>query len=558
MNRPTISVNRQTLRIGQHQAAVDARLRQWKEEKFIRRMWAKDTTLWSAEPVPELSDRLGWLSLPERMHEEIDGLRAFADEVREEGFRHVVLLGMGGSSLAPEVFQRTFGNAPGYPRLTVLDSTHPRAVTSVAETINLPKTLFVVSSKSGTTTETLSGFRYFWDLLTRSGFPPARQFIAITDPGTWLEKAARNRGFRHIFHATPDVGGRYSALTVFGLVPAALIGVDLHKLVHHAWTIAKGCAFFVPEEQNSALVLGAALGELAIAGRDKVTFVTTPSLGGFPMWAEQLIAESTGKDGKGIVPVADEPRGPVNTYGNDRVFVRLVVEGEENRIDSRKLDALVAAGHPVVDILLPELAAIGQEIFKWEMAVASASAVLGIHPFNQPDVELAKQLAREAMAADGQPKRASSESAVNVTARKRLAHQLEALLAQVRQGDYVGLQAYLPQEADVTSLLGALRVLVRNRTKAATTLGFGPRFLHSTGQLQKGGPNTGVFLQLVDEPTTDVEVPEAGYTFVELLRAQALGEFKALRQGKRRVLRISLGKDAASGLQKLLAAMPGA
>jgi len=563
-------VDRQTLAVGLLQTRVTDRLAAWETVAFCRRLWQKDPTLWSSRPLPELADRLGWLTLPEMMHEQAVDLRAFAEEVKTEGIRHVVLLGMGGSSLAPEVFQKTFGNSPGSPALLVLDSTHPSAVRAIEAQIDPRRTLFLFSSKSGTTLEPLSFFRYFWHYVSNHARIPGRHFAAITDPGTSLEGLARERGFRRVFAAPPDVGGRYSALTVFGLVPAALIGVDIHRLLDRAWTMAEAAAFCVPVPENPSLALGAALGELALAGRDKVTFAVSPSLAAFPAWLEQLIAESTGKDGKGIVPVAEEPPGSPKVYGSDRFFVYLRVHGDDNTSLDAHVDALETAGHPVARIRLTERADLGQEFFRWEVAVAAAGAVLGIHPFNQPDVQLAKDLAQRAMAGAGLKGASTKAPGGNgggsdlpifalqrSTSRGALTGTLDSWLAKARPGDYVALQAYLAPTPEATAALQKIRVALQRRLRLATTLGFGPRFLHSTGQLHKGGPNTGLFLQLTDEPREALPVPETDYTFEALIRAQALGDLQALTQRDRRVLSVHLGTDMLGGLDQIADALRG-
>ncbi len=544
-------VDRQSLSLGRYRDRVDERVRTWQAARFARRLWQKDHTLWSPEPLPELRDRLGWLTLPETMPEQLDDVLAFGEAVKAEGIRHVVLLGMGGSSLAPEVFQRTFGHAPGFPGLIVLDSTHPAAVRAVEVQLDLARTLFLVSSKSGTTVETLSLFRYFWHRLSQRTSAPGRQFIAITDPETPLAALARERRFRRLFTAPPDVGGRYSALTAFGLVPAALIGVDVTGVLDRAWTMAEACAFCVAESNNPCLVLGAALGELALAGRDKVTFLASSSLMAFPAWLEQLIAESTGKEGKGIVPIIDEPPLPPEAYGADRFFISVALEGDEDDWERRGA-ALEAAGHPVARIRLTEKTDLGQEFFRWEVAVAAAGSVLGIHPFNQPDVELAKRLAREAMTPRGEAGReANAIHEVTAGERETLRRAMSDWLSAARPGDYVAIQAYLAPTPATTHHLQTVRKRLCDRLLLATTLGYGPRFLHSTGQLHKGGPNTGLFLQLVDEPTDDLPVPETTYSFGTLIRAQAVGDYRALIERKRRVLRVNLGRDVIEGLNAL-------
>ncbi len=553
-------MDRQQLSVDGYQPKIDERLRSWDSTEFSRRLWRKDPTLWAPKPMPELADRLGWLTLPETMHECVADLQAFANEAKGEGIRHVVLLGMGGSSLAPEVYQRTFGSAPGYPALLVLDSTHPGAVKAVDSQIDPSRTLFLVSSKSGSTLEPLSFFRYFWQRVSEKTRTPGRNFAAITDPGTPLERLAAERGFLRVFPAPPDVGGRYSALTVFGLVPAVLIGVDVHRLLDRAWTMAEASAFCVPVSDNPALALGAALGELTRAGRDKVTFLASPTLAALPAWLEQLIAESTGKDNKGIVPVADEPVAAPGVYGPDRFFLHLRLDTDDNNALDQQVAQLEAAGHPVARFRLAEKVDLGQEFFRWEMAIAAAGQVLGIHPFNQPDVQLAKDLARDAMAgrASKTGEDASSIPTVTVGSSTRqdgVTKTLDTWLADAHPGDYVALHAYLTPTAETTAALQAIRVALRHRTRLATTVGYGPRFLHSTGQLHKGGPNTGLFLQLVDEPTLSVPVPETDYTFEALIRAQALGDLLALKRRGRRVLRVNLGKDTTHEIDRLVEAL---
>ncbi len=547
----TGSLNRLDLRLGKHQARVDKRLKAWVAAKFSARLWQKDPTLWSADPLPELTDRLGWLALPESMRSRVGELRAFADKAKSDGFRHVVLLGMGGSSLAPEVFQRTFGNGSGYPELLVLDSTHPAAVRSVEKRIDLARTLFLVSSKSGTTTETNSFFYYFWHKLAQAKGEPGQHFVAITDPGTPLDKLGRKRKFRAVFNAPEDVGGRYSALTVFGLVPAALAGVDIDALLDRARTMSQAASPAARESDNPALVLGAALGELTLAKRDKITFLTSPSLSALPSWIEQLIAESTGKDKKGIVPVADEPLAAADKYGTDRLFVYLRLDNDDNAELDRKGAGLESAGYPMIKIELGEKIDLGQEFFRWEVAVAAAGAALGIHPFNQPDVQLAKDLAKQAMGkTDGESAPVKDEAAAADPSALRQA--VSAWLAKKKERDYLALQAYLNPTPEHTAALREICVSLRDRLRLATTLGYGPRFLHSTGQLHKGGPNSVLILQIVDEPAEDLPVPETDYTFGSLIRAQALGDFTALKQRKRRVLRVNLGSDVEGGLKQLV------
>ncbi len=554
---PLRSARTDKYRLGAHRPAVEKRLADWDGARFGRRLWAGDPSLWVTGLAAEISDRLGWLRLPEVMAGRLAAFRAFAEEVRAEGIDRVVLLGMGGSSLAPELFQRTLGNAPGYPRIFVLDSTHPAAVAAIERAIDIRWTLFVVSSKSGTTIEPLSFFRYFWEKAGRIDERPGRRFAAISDPGTPLQALARERGFRRAFEALPDVGGRFSALTDFGLVPAALIGADIGALLAAAREAAAADGPDVPAAQSPALRLGAALGELALAGADKLTIRTTAGLASFPDWLEQLIAESTGKDGKGIVPIAGEPAGPAARTSLDRAFVFLALAGDNARALDNEALALEADGRPVIRIRLEGLGALGQEIFHWELAVAAACSALGVHPFNQPDVELAKDLARRAMAARAKGAPAGADAAPGVMASDgpALPEAVAAWLGGCREHDYVSLQAYLGPGADVDQGLD----LVRERLLAATgrpvTLGRGPRFLHSTGQLHKGGPDEALVLQLVDTPALELPVPETEFDFGTLVRAQADGDLQALRRCGRRVLRVDLGGNAPGGLARLAAAV---
>jgi len=565
--------------LGAHRENFERRLAGWDKIQFSRRLHAGQSSLWVSGPAAEITNRLGWLALPESMRPRLNALRAFGDEIRAEGCSHVVLLGMGGSSLAPELYQKTFGNAPGYPELIVLDSTHPAAVAAVESAVDLTRTLFVVSSKSGTTIEPLSFFRYFWAKVRSVEEKPGRHFVAISDPGTPLQTLARDMNFRRAFAALPDVGGRYSALTDFGLLPAALIGADIRALLSRARIAAENDDPSVPADRAPGLRLGAALGELALAGLDKLTIRTSPRLRSFPDWVEQLVAESTGKDGIGIVPVADEPPFPATGYGQDRVFVVLTLEGDaDNKLEKETL-ALEKCGRPLIRIHLEDKAALGREIYRWEIATAAAASVLGVHPFNQPDVEMAKELARKAMAAGakngpdgaagagvkgrsfavkapfraktGAPDESVVIDAVEADCTAALRPALADWLATARPRDYVALQAYLPPVGEIPSALQEIRRALLKKTGLATTLGFGPRFLHSTGQLHKGGPDEALVLQIVDRPEDDIPVPETDYTFGGLIRAQAAGDFLALKRRGRRVLQVDLGRDVPGGLRKL-------
>ena len=506
-------------------------------------MLEHDPTLWAARGTPEIEDRLGWLDLPSQMLSEVPDLTAFANEISAEGFEHVVVLGMGGSSLAPEVFQNTFGNAAGYPRLTVLDSTHPVAVARMADSLDLARTLFVVSSKSGTTTEMLSFLYYFSKRLTDLGIDPGPRTVAITDPGTPLETLAEERGFRRVFQAPPDVGGRYSALSVFGLVPAALIGVDLIRLLSSVPALQG-------EPVQKALTLGATLAEGARAGRDKLTFLTSPALASFPTWIEQLIAESTGKLGVGIVPIDQDPSGDYDGYGDDRVIVYIGLRSETDAATVRMLSSR-APDWAFVEQIVDDVHELGALMMQWEIATAAAGAAFGINPFDQPDVQLAKDLARAAMS--GEPGDAPSPASEILSIDDpKISAAVSEWLSQAQSNDYIGIHLYLAPNAGVWDIAQRLRGSIGRRARVATTSGYGPRFLHSTGQLHKGGPDSGMFLQIVDDAQKDdIVVPETNYTFGQLITAQSAGDAGALAQRGRRLLRITLGSDAKAGLDRL-------
>jgi transaldolase/glucose-6-phosphate isomerase len=503
-------------------AAVDRRGETLSAADVPKRIWNRDPTVWKDDPAtPEIRDRLGWLTVGEAMEKEVAALVGFAGEVRSH-YDRVVLCGMGGSSLAPEVLWRTFGAAPGFPTLHVLDSTHPQAVVSALDGVDIAGTLFLVSSKSGTTQESDSFFRHFWDAAGGRG----AQFVAITDAGTPLAELAAERGFRRTFLNPPDIGGRYSALSYFGLVPAALLGADVAGLLERARAGAESCGPEVPVRDNPGARLGAILGEAALAGRNKATFVLSPEMAGFGSWVEQLIAESTGKEGRGILPVVAEPLGEPQVYGSDRLFVSMTLAGATARGDEQRLEALAAAGHPVVRLTLEDRLDLGREFFRWEFATAVAGSILRINAFDQPNVAESKANTT-AVLKDGRP---SSPAAKRV--------DVEAFLAGFRPGDYLALMAYLPPTAENDGRLASLRSRLRDRLKVATTLGYGPRFLHSTGQLHKGGPPVGHFVQIVDHPESDVPIPGAPFTFGTLIAAQAAGDFQALRQRGRPVIRV--------------------
>ena len=494
-------------------------------EELVERLKAKDSAIWGPPDTPELADRLGWVDLPEAMAARVPELASIAAAAIGDGTDHVVLLGMGGSSLAPEVFASVLGVAAGHPALTVLDSTHPDQVQAVADSIDPARTIFIVSSKSGGTLETISGFRFFWAATGGD----SNRFIAITDPGSSLEQLGRDRGFRAVVKAPSEVGGRFSALTPFGLLPAAMIGADLDGLLEAAGRVS----------WEESVALGMSWGEWAVEGRDKLTFLTSPGLTALPGWLEQLVAESLGKDGKGIVPVAGEP--VFDRYGDDRVFVAYQLQGD--------LVELPRPDHPLLERPVPDRNHLAAEMMAAEIATAVAGMVLGVHPFNQPDVELAKQRARQVL--EGEPGRADLVDIFSPV----LSDLLDDWMASIRPGDYVGIQAYLPMDLATETALTELRYKIGNRAGNATTVGFGPRFLHSTGQLHKGGPNTGVFLQLVDTPMNDVPIPETDLTFGRVIASQALGDYLALKEKGRRTMRIDLGPNRARGLAAVVDAI---
>ncbi|HEY3209129.1 MAG TPA: glucose-6-phosphate isomerase [Actinomycetota bacterium] len=494
---------------------VALRLAAFDQNDTIRRIWHEDFTVWRDDPT-EITDRLGWLTVSEGMQERVPELEEFASSCAADGLTHAVLAGMGGSTLAPEVLRETFGVSPGRLDLVVLDTTHPDQILAVERSLPIDRTLFVIASKSGTTTETLSHFAYFWEKV-----PDGSRFVAITDPGTPLEKLAAERGFRRVFLNPPDIGGRYSALSYFGLVPGSLVGVDLDELLDRAISMADACASDAPAANNPGARVGAAIGEAALAGRDKLTLILDPIVRTFGYWVEQLIAESTGKEGKGVVPVEGEDLGDPTVYGSDRLFVGI---GGDN-VD-KGLAPIRDAGHPAIHLWLEDAIELGRELFRWEFATAVAGAVLGIHPFDQPNVQEAKDATRRLLARGDVPDPGHDD--------------LGRLLQQVRPGDYVAIQAYLPRDQDTERRLQETRMRLRDRLRVATTVGFGPRFLHSTGQLHKGGPNTGVFIQVVDPPAEDAPIPGQPYSFGTLIAAQAVGDLQSLRAHGRRVARVGL------------------
>jgi len=544
------------------EAAVQERLVALAAADFSERLWAADPTLWKADDDAHqkiVANALGWLSVFEGVRDEVQGLTEFVHELRAEGYRSAVLLGMGGSSLAPEVMRAILGTRPGYLDLHVLDSTDPAAVAAVAAAVDLESTLFVVASKSGGTTETACFHAYFYERLRElDGEQAGHHFVAITDEGTSLEQQALDQGFRAVFVNPGDIGGRYSALSFFGMVPAALIGVDLERLLDGVCAMAVACGPDVPAEQNPALRLGAAMGELALRGRDKLTLVFEPPLAPLGAWVEQLVAESTGKEGTGILPVDLEELGPAGAYGDDRVFAAVRLAGAADAGVAGALEALRDAGHPVLEHEIADVRDLGGEFLRWEIAVAAAGHVLGIDAFDQPNVQESKDITKGLLgeyAATGElpaePPTDDGRRVVYPVGDEDLPAALREFLAQAAAGDYVALQAYVAPGQAVWDQLQAVRLQLRDGLRVATTLGYGPRYLHSTGQMHKGGPNTGLFLQLLGHDPDDVEIPGQPYSFGTLKRAQARGDLTALRAHGCRAIRVCLGDDVPAGLARL-------
>jgi glucose-6-phosphate isomerase/transaldolase/glucose-6-phosphate isomerase len=520
----------------------DAALAELKQTRAVERLWARDPTLWKPRPEDdvELSNRLGWLTLPDDflLPDQLDKLEQLAQKAVREGIRHVVVCGMGGSSLAPEVFRLTFGSAEGFPQLIVLDFTDPSLVRIVDQTIDPKRTLFLISSKSGGTIEVMSFLAHFWALTGGNG----EQFYAITDPGTSLARLASERKFGGIFLNPTEIGGRYSALSFFGLVPASLSGIDVRRLLEAAVQEKNLSGPDRPPEQNSGAVLGAFMGGLARDRRDKLTLLTSPALSSFGLWVEQLIAESTGKESTGIVPVVGEPFGAPEAYYKDRFFVAVRLEGDNNAALDRTIDAL-RGKFPIVVRALRDRYELGAEMYCWELATALAGAVLHINPFDQPNVQESKDNTSRVL----QTHETRVPDGVGIPVQ-----QLADFVNQAQPGDYVALHAYLTPLQEIEALLQRLRAQIRDRRRVATTIGYGPRFLHSTGQLHKGGPRTGVFVQFTYQPVDDVEIPGQPYTFGTLYAAQALGDLLSLHERGLRVARIELGTNPLEGLATLM------
>ena len=561
-------IDRQTLALGGNIAkAVEKATEEWRASAKIRRLWSHDKSVWTGTDEDKW---LGWLNSPVKA--DVVDYEDFAHRVKGQNFTDAVVLGMGGSSLGPEVLAETFARQPGFPKLHVLDSTDPAQVRNLQARINIANTLFIVSSKSGGTTEPNAMKDYFFARVSETiGADKAgHRFIAVTDPGSSLEKVATKQGFARIFHGDPTIGGRYSVLSPFGLVPAAAAGIDVHSLLKHAASMVRSCGPDVPPHENPGVQLGLAMGLAGLEGRDKVTILSSKKVSDFGAWAEQLIAESTGKDGKGLIPIDGEPLGDVSLYGQDRFFIDLRTEGEHDAAHDERLAALEKAGHPLVRIVMQSIEHIGQEFFRFEMATAVAGAMLGINPFNQPDVEDAKIKTRELTAAfeksgklpPEKPVMSSAEADLytddqNAAALRKagaegdLGSWLKAHLGRSGAGDYVALLAYVERDPAHIGSLKQMRLAVRDKRHVATCAEFGPRFLHSTGQAYKGGPDSGVFLQITADDDKDLAVPGQKASFGVIKAAQARGDFDVLTDRGRRALRVHLKGDLASGLKML-------
>ena len=553
----------QALAIGEYGQAVQARLADFAQDNFAGRLWRKDPSLWTKDAAAgkQIRNALGWLHVAEKLAACLSGLRAFTQEMREAGFKHVVHMGMGGSSLAPLVLQHSFApGAFGLP-LTVLDTTDPITIRKIEAAVPLAQTLFIVASKSGSTAEPNAFGDYFYEKLQKlKGDKAGDNFLAITDPGSSLEKLARERSFRGVFLNFADIGGRYSALSFFGMLPAALMDIQVGELLDRAQRMLHGCSGCLPTEENPGLILGATLGELARQGRDKVTFLVPEALSTLGMWLEQLLAESTGKAGAGLLPVAGEPLGAPEVYGADRLFVYLRMKNEVSEALEQGVAALKEAGQPVVTIQLADHLDLGQEFFRWEMATAAAGAVLGINPFDQPNVQESKDntnkllqvVRQEGRLPEDQP--GLTDGALTLYGGLQaptLSESLSLFFRQAQPGDFLAFLAYLTEDAAITARFQEMRRLIRDRLQVATTLGYGPRYLHSTGQYHKGGPNKGLFLVITADPPEDAVLPGQPYSFGVFQQAQALGDFQSLLRHERRALRLHLGADAQQGLARL-------
>ncbi|WP_447968984.1 bifunctional transaldolase/phosoglucose isomerase [Nitrospira sp. M1] len=563
-------LDRVTYALGEWQAQVDEKLTEVQTNNLVRRIWAKDPSVWHQDLGHQkiIRNALGWLNISHEQLPHIAKLQAVASDIKGAGFTHILLLGMGGSSLCPEVLRMTYGVINGYPELHVLDSTVPAQVRAFEQQVDLSKTVCIVASKSGSTTEPLVFQKYFYDRMQQAvGDKAGQHFIAITDPGSLLEGVAKKLKFRHILLGVPEIGGRYSALSNFGIVPAALMGVNIEKFLHQSERMRHSCESSVPAQENPGVRLGAVLGTLAKAGRDKLTFVTSPAIWDLGAWLEQLVAESTGKEGTGIVPVDGESLASPEAYGQDRVFAYVRYAKEPCSDQDAKIAALEKAGHPIIRVDLTDLLNVGAEFFLWEMATAVAGSILGINAFDQPNVQESKDYTKaylDEFKKTGklqESKPVLIDQAVQVYADEANQKALNGAstfddvlashLSRVKPGDYVAINAYVEHTDEVQEVFQRMRTKIRDAKQVATTLGYGPRFLHSTGQLHKGGPNSGVFIQVTSDDAQDLAIPDELYTFGVLKAAQALGDLKSLTAKDRRVIRVHVGANVQKGLERL-------
>jgi transaldolase/glucose-6-phosphate isomerase len=566
-----VSVNKQTYKLPSSlQGAFSASLDDWKKNNKVARLWQKDASLWSGT---DENNWLGWLSITEEQIAHIDALKAIAADLKKARFKHALLLGMGGSSLCPEVLRMTFGKVKGHPELHVLDSTDPAQIKAIEAKVDLKSTICIVSSKSGSTLEPNIYKQYFFERVkAKVGEKEVgNRFIAITDPGSKMQQVAEADKFRKIFFGVPSIGGRYSAISNFGMVPGAVMGLDVARFLKNTAEMVKACGASVATDSNPGVILGNIMGVAANHGRDKVTIIASPGISDLGAWLEQLIAESTGKIGKGIIPVDRERLAKPAVYGNDRVFAYLRLASKPNKTQDAAVAALEKAGHPVVRITLPNIYNLGQEFFRWEIATAVAGSIIGINAFNQPDVEASKietkKLTSQYEATGSLPPEAPffEDQGIRLFADERntaalkggakLADVLKTHLARAGAGDYFAVLGYITMNAAHEWSLQGIRHAVRDKKKVATVLGFGPRFLHSTGQAYKGGPNSGVFLQITCDDAKDLPVPGQKYTFGIVKAAQARGDFAVLAERGRRALRVHLGKNVKAGLATLAKAV---
>jgi len=563
--------DKQTFTTPGYESQVGAAFKDLDKNDFPARLWKKDASLWSNEPAQQeaIKDALGWLTVAETMSERVKELISFADEVRRAGFRDVVLLGMGGSSQSAELFAATFTSAPGYPKLHVLDSTVPETIRALDRNIDITRTLFVVASKTGATVETLSNFNAFFERVkAKSSNPAGSHFVAITDPGTRLAALAKENRFRRVFLNPPDIVGCYSVLSYFGLVPAALIRVDVAACVDRAIRMTHSSAGCMRVEENPGVSLGAVLGALSKAGRDKVTFMISPPIGAFGLWVEQLLAESTGKDGVGLVPVCDEPIVGPKSYGKDRVFVYLKLGNGADAAQDAAFESIKKAGIPTVQITLSEKIDLGEEFMRWEIAAATAGAVTGVDPFEQPGVQESKDNTGRILAEFGRIKNFPAQEPIAVSGQLALfsggaagealragadfRDTVRGFMNLAQPGDYFATMAYVAPNPTVDREIAAIRKAVVERYGVATTFGYGPRCLHSTGQLHKGGPNSGLFMQITQDHRDSIAIPGAPYDFAQLNQAQYLGDFQSLQAHGRRLIRVHLvGNDPIGAIETL-------